>query len=161
MAKKFARIIIAIAGALIGLAATAGADKLLAMMNRLPLHEAVYCGGNHICNHILYFIPAHYIRLFKGSGRSGSPHERYVLIRYFPWRGGAYSGACDSAAFKHAHGKSPLAHRHDYKRCALLRVRLSWLRAGIEAQGRGQSAFVVPPPGQGEQILFRRTSKAA
>ena len=29
MAKKFARIIIAIAGALIGLAATAGADKLL------------------------------------------------------------------------------------------------------------------------------------
>ena len=42
MAKKFARIIIAIAGALIGLAAAAGADKLLAMMNRLPLHEAVY-----------------------------------------------------------------------------------------------------------------------
>ena len=41
MAKKFARIIIAIAGALIGLAAAAGADKLLAMMNRLPLHEAV------------------------------------------------------------------------------------------------------------------------
>ena len=42
MAKKFARIIIAIAGALIGLAATAGADKLLAMLHRLPLHEAVY-----------------------------------------------------------------------------------------------------------------------
>ena len=30
MAKKFARIIIAIAGALIGLAAAAGADNLLA-----------------------------------------------------------------------------------------------------------------------------------
>ena len=38
MAKKLARIIIAIVGAGIGAFAMAGIDKLLALANMLPLH---------------------------------------------------------------------------------------------------------------------------
>ena len=65
MAKKFARIIIAIAGALIGLAATAGADKLLAMMNRLPLHEAVYIAAAIIFAIIFYILSPRIISGFS------------------------------------------------------------------------------------------------
>ena len=154
MAKKFARIIIAIAGALIGLAATAGADKLLAMMNRLPLHEAVYIAAAIIFAIIFYILSPRIISGFsKAVGAAEARMSDMSLSDIFLGAVGLIVGLVI--------GKSPLAHRHDYKRCALLRVRLSWLRAGIEAQGRGQSAFVVPPPGQGEQILFRRTAKGA
>ncbi|MEI3424621.1 MAG: hypothetical protein V8Q85_06020 [Christensenellales bacterium] len=65
MAKKFARIIIAIAGALIGLAAAAGADKLLAMMNRLPLHEAVYIAAAIIFAIIFYILSPRIISGFS------------------------------------------------------------------------------------------------
>ena len=66
MAKKLARIVIMIAGAGVGLAATAGVDKVLAVMNRLPFHEAVYIAAAIIFAIIFYILSP---RIISGFSR--------------------------------------------------------------------------------------------
>lgn len=66
MAKKLARIVIMIAGAGVGLAATAGVDKVLAVMDRLPFHEAVYIAAAIIFAIIFYILSP---RIISGFSR--------------------------------------------------------------------------------------------
>ncbi len=65
MGKKIARIVIAVAGAVIGLALTAGVDRVLAMMNRLLLHEAVYIAAAILSAIIFYILSPRIIELFS------------------------------------------------------------------------------------------------
>lgn len=65
MAKKLARIIIAIVGAGIGAFAMAGIDKLLALANMLPLHEAMYFAGAIVFAIIFFIIAPQIIAAFS------------------------------------------------------------------------------------------------
>ncbi len=75
MAKKLARIVIMIAGAGIGLAATAGVDKVLAVMNRLPFHEAVYIAAAIIFAIIFYILSP---RIISGFSRIVGAMEAHM-----------------------------------------------------------------------------------
>lgn len=67
MAKKIARLVIALAGACLGLGAATGADGILKMFNMLPLHEAVYFAAAIIFAIILYILSP---RIISGFSRA-------------------------------------------------------------------------------------------